>query len=187
MGKDELPTYEEVIQEKEKQDNSRINNWSAAIVRPSNVGGDLAAQNIPELPPRPGGGGFGRPPLPWNYPARYYCPKCANTGYKLKNSRQCRDCWRLFAKNHTNVHFSRPVYSQSASSGFGSSLFHALSPIQITYGPYNLGPQNSPIVVQPGDPLIGGYQCAECRGTGSIRFLLDKEPCRTCHGLGRIF
>lgn len=35
--------------------------------------------------------------IPWVYPSNFHCPKCNNTGYKLKNGKSCRSCWRRFA------------------------------------------------------------------------------------------
>lgn len=50
--------------------------------------------------------------LPWDYPPRYFCDKCRNTGYKIKNGQKteksCKDCWGKFARN-SNVHFNKPT------------------------------------------------------------------------------
>ncbi|KAH3899418.1 uncharacterized protein SCDLUD_004861 [Saccharomycodes ludwigii] len=53
------------------------------------------------------------------------------------------------------------------------------------YGFQQAQPQG--LVVQPGDPRIGGRLCAECRGTGRISFFLDFKLCPVCGGVGRVF
>lgn len=41
------------------------------------------------------------PDLPFQYPRKYFCKKCLNTGFKIKNRKPCRDCWdSLFLNNH---------------------------------------------------------------------------------------
>lgn len=64
-------------------------------------------QRPPQQPPRPtvGSSSNSRPPqgisysnnqgLPFEYPKRYLCKKCKNTGYK-KEGRMCLDCWGRF-------------------------------------------------------------------------------------------
>lgn len=63
-------------------------------------------QRPPQQPPRPtvGSSSSSRPPQgisysnnqgPFEYPKRYLCKKCKNTGYK-KEGRMCLDCWGRF-------------------------------------------------------------------------------------------
>ncbi|CAI2015767.1 hypothetical protein SEUBUCD646_0G05110 [Saccharomyces eubayanus] len=106
--------------------------------------------------------------LPWTYPPKFYCTKCGNTGYKVKNGRSCKSCWRRFAPQNNitaapslYTNYQMPVYT-SAWQG------------------------NGPLCVQPGDPRLGGVLCGECRGSGRTRFLLDEDMCSLCHGVGRI-
>ncbi|CUM62787.1 uncharacterized protein PRCAT00000345001 [Priceomyces carsonii] len=37
--------------------------------------------------------------LPFHYTRGYFCQKCKNTGYKIKNGKICRDCWQKFYLN----------------------------------------------------------------------------------------
>ncbi|AET39783.1 Hua1p Ecym_4771 [Eremothecium cymbalariae DBVPG len=133
--------------------------------------------------------GHDLPNLPWQYPRFFYCPKCANTGYKLRHGRQCKSCWRKFSRNNARpeVQYLQPRYPVSYVSGGSNSMFFTIPPMQMTLTPHAPVLQTAPLMVPPGDPRIGGYQCAECNGTGRIRFLLDKEYCHVCHGIGRIF
>lgn len=58
--------------------------------------------------------------------------------------------------------------------------------IRETYFP----PQNSnAIVLQAGDPRLGGNLCWNCGGGGriSLFFGLDDETCKVCRGVGRVF
>ncbi|CCH59305.1 hypothetical protein TBLA_0B04690 [Henningerozyma blattae CBS 6284] len=116
-------------------------------------------------------------PLPWVYPNGYYCPKCDNTGYKLKNGHSCKVCWERFApRNNVGVvqpgqinvqgpilqpQYQRPMYSSHSTSSM-------------------------PLYVQPGDPRLGGVLCGKCRGSGRTRFFLDENLCTVCGGVGRI-
>lgn len=181
MGKPEerLPTYEEVINEEsiippptpQRPQRPQQSQYTPNYSRPK----------PPAHPPQHGG--TARPPqhpyqynmnntlqtsqnqsrLPWVYPPGYYCQKCGNTGYRIKDGLQCKKCWRQFARN------SRPMINA------------------INYGPPAPFGFNTPLILSPGDPRIGGYPCAECRGTGRVRFLLDQEICPVCRGVGRIF
>ncbi|GMG23406.1 unnamed protein product [Ambrosiozyma monospora] len=47
-------------------------------------------------------------------------------------------------------------------------------------------PPPIPLVVQPGDPRIGGMLCPRCQGRGQVHFFLDLEKCTVCNGLGRV-
>lgn len=64
-------------------------------------------QRPPQRPPRPSGASSSassstaslytnNPNLPFNYTKGYYCQKCKNTGFKIKNGRACRDCFDKF-------------------------------------------------------------------------------------------
>ncbi|EDO16502.1 hypothetical protein Kpol_513p18 [Vanderwaltozyma polyspora DSM 70294] len=128
----------------------------------------------------------GRPPangLPWVYPSNYYCQKCGNTGYKFKNGRSCKTCWRRFAPSN-NVN---PTYT-NASSKYGNSSFYrpAYQTTQVSGYQPALAGQARPLMVRPGDPRLGGVVCGECRGSGRIRFFLDEDLCPLCGGIGRI-
>lgn len=135
------------------------------------------SQNIPSANSR----------IPWVYPSNFHCPKCNNTGYKLKNGKSCRSCWRRFAP--TNPISYRPG---PAASMFMSPMGMMAPPPPQQYG-YNYGypntqpqPQQRQLVVRPGDPRLGGVVCGECRGSGRVSFFLDEDICTLCHGLGRI-
>ncbi|CAD6577283.1 MAG: hypothetical protein CYPHOPRED_000210 [Cyphobasidiales sp. Tagirdzhanova-0007] len=52
------------------------------------------------------------------------------------------------------------------------------------------GPPAGALVVQPGDPRIGGQLCYECGGRGQVAagfLLLDYDTCPSCRGTGRVF
>lgn len=96
---------------------------------------------------------------PWIYPPGYYCYKCRNTGIKLKNGLQCKDCWEFFA--------TRSRYVK-----------------RITSIPRNAMLNRS--VLRPGDPAIGGFLCGRCRGVGTIDLFLFEDMCPVCGGIGRV-
>ncbi|WBW71532.1 putative DNA J domain Hua1 [Schizosaccharomyces osmophilus] len=53
--------------------------------------------------------------------------------------------------------------------------------------PINFGrPPPNALVVQPGDPRIPGRLCGNCKGTGSIDYLIFTEICPVCNGIGKI-
>ncbi|CCE65571.1 hypothetical protein TPHA_0L02200 [Tetrapisispora phaffii CBS 4417] len=108
--------------------------------------------------------------LPWVYPPGYYCQKCCNTGFKLKNGKSCKTCWRKFSRQN-NV--SSPLTTQ------GYYTNHYQRPVITPTAP-------KPLIVRPGDPRLGGVICGNCRGTGRIRFFLDSDLCHLCGGVGRI-
>lgn len=146
----------------------------------------------------------GRPPLPWVYPKNFYCPKCNNTGYKLKNGKSCRSCWRTFCpKNPINYNMgptSSSFYVSPAigmppqaspyippSNNYGYGYGYGYPPMPMSpIPPPQQQQQQRPLVVKPGDPRLGGVLCGECRGTGRVSFLLDEDLCPLCNGLGRI-
>ena len=123
--------------------------------------------------------------IPWVYPQGYYCSKCNNTGYKLKNGKSCRSCWRQFApSNHISTFPAQQNYYPSYGYNSLTSFMNNFVPPQpIQMQPYT---QQRPLYVKPGDPRIGGILCGECRGSGRIRLFLDERLCPLCNGVGRI-
>lgn len=143
-------------------------------------------QRPPSMPPRPSvgisGGSSGkptRPKLPWTYPKGYYCTKCGNTGYKIKNGHSCKKCWRKFAPLNSPNNGVQIVYG-NVHSGYNPAGYPVYMPPQQFQQP------GMPLILKPGDPRIGGVLCGECRGTGRIRFILDEKICPLCSGVGRI-
>lgn len=138
----------------------------------------------------------GRPSIPWVYPSNFHCPKCNNTGYKLKNGKSCRSCWRRFCpKNPINYNMGPTSSSFYVSPSIGMSSPYPPPTNNFGYGygcgyppapPMSVQQQQHPLVVRPGDPRLGGVLCGECRGTGRVSFLLDDDLCPLCNGLGRI-
>ncbi|CCF57838.1 hypothetical protein KAFR_0D01910 [Kazachstania africana CBS 2517] len=122
-----------------------------------------------------------RPPapnLPWVYPRGFHCLKCNNTGYKLKNGKSCKSCWRQFAPtNNLN-----PIQNYNSPFQYYQSPIFTPVNTSVPYGNNN----GRPLVVRPGDPRLGGIVCGNCRGSGRIRFLLDENICPLCNGIGRI-
>lgn len=121
------------------------------------------------------------PQIPWVYPSNFYCPKCHNTGYKVKNGKSCRSCWRRFAPTNQINSMSTP-----STSMWNPQQMYVPSPVPMPMGFNNPPNQGRPLVVRPGDPRLGGVVCGECRGTGRITFFLDEDICPLCNGLGRI-
>lgn len=121
----------------------------------------------------------GPPNVPWTYPEGYWCPKCRNTGIKIKNGLSCQDCYGRFAKQHANI-YNNSYYNQGPISTPWYGGLHSTS--------QRFVPASSPpIVVSPGDPRIGGILCGRCRGRGTIYDLLGSFTCTTCRGVGRLF
>lgn len=127
------------------------------------------------------------PYLPWKYPSSYRCSKCDNTGYKKKNGHPCKTCWGRF----------RPQTVPPATSAELERLVkHKPKPKPINPNVVKLPPgttvmpryptTQAPVVVQPGDPRIGGVLCPRCNGRGMVHFFLDLERCTQCNGLGRV-
>lgn len=161
-------------------------------------------QRPPNSVKPPNNNNNGRPPLPWVYPKNFYCPKCNNTGYKLKNGKSCRSCWRTFCpKNPINYNMgptSSSFYVSPAigmppqaspyippSNNYGYGYGYGYPPMPMSpIPPPPQQQQQRPLVVKPGDPRLGGVLCGECRGTGRVSFLLDEDLCPLCNGLGRI-
>ncbi|KAK4056033.1 hypothetical protein OIO90_003028 [Microbotryomycetes sp. JL221] len=66
------------------------------------------------------------------------------------------------------------------------AMYGAPSPVGHGWG--NNVPAGGAIVVQAGDPRIGGRLCYKCGGDGLVMgFLFDQDTCPMCHGTGRIF
>lgn len=111
------------------------------------------------------------PSLPFRYPKRFICEKCHNTGTKRKNGLTCQDCYARFApRNNYQVQLS------------GLGFMDFVSPVS-NYLPPGGG---VPMRVPPGDPRLGGQLCGNCRGSGQVYFLLDRDLCPVCGGLGRL-
>jgi hypothetical protein len=54
--------------------------------------------------------------------------------------------------------------------------------------PYYNPPPPGALVVNPGDPRLGGQLCWRCGGSGTIAgFLFDDKPCSLCGGTGRVY
>ncbi|CCC70474.1 hypothetical protein NCAS_0E04040 [Naumovozyma castellii] len=188
---DALPSYDDVLREEEQQ---RLN----AAPPPAAPRPEPQHHTRPPAPrpPAPNTGsnrphssfhiqGNQKPPLPWVYPSNYHCKKCNNTGYKIKNGRSCKSCWRRFAPVN-NVQSNMPFNITTTNNPYNYSS--TPSPFMGGGGtPWSYGGANQrPLMVQPGDPRLGGVVCGECRGSGRVRFFLDDDICPLCNGLGRI-
>ncbi|BAO38111.1 hypothetical protein KLMA_10489 [Kluyveromyces marxianus] len=198
MGRpnDGLPTYEEVISQEtgnsntpplpaRPQTHSESHSYSYTT---SQTQSEYYGGAPPQQPPRPSNNNNNN--LPFTYPPRYYCRKCRNTGYKIKNGHKCKTCWSKFYTPPPPA----PAPPVTAVPVTAAPITVAVNPSGIVYGPVNpvpgpapAAPNANPIYVRPGDPRIGGFLCPTCNGTGQVRFLLDKVPCVDCHGVGRVF
>lgn len=143
-----------------------------------------ASKPTPSVQPKPSN-------IPWVYPKGYYCEKCRNTGYKIKNGKSCKRCWRQFATRNSATPMGGPTVVTTPNTYYSGLPFgdylHPFSQPTYQYGapPMQIGGQ-APIYVRPGDPRLGGVVCGECRGTGRVRFFLDEDLCPLCNGVGRI-
>ncbi|CCD23113.1 Hua1p NDAI_0B00790 [Naumovozyma dairenensis CBS 421] len=210
---DGLPSYEDVINEEERlqqqqqqqQQNSRprpppipSNNRPSTSIRPPPLQPARPSPRPPASHPTQQGDqrikpSNYNPSIPWTYPAGFHCKKCNNTGYKLKNGHSCKSCWRRFAPSNNTMTMPTTynAYYQNGSNPFfpfaGAPPTPSFMP-HVSVGPTPpIGPNGvRPLMVQPGDPRLGGVICGECRGSGRIRFLLDDDLCPLCNGLGRI-
>lgn len=119
-----------------------------------------------------------RPQVPWTYPPNYYCYKCNNTGIKTKNGLTCQDCYARFAHQNANVYQSYPTFKPYAPSLFSFGSRTPQPPVPPGFA--------APLVLQPGDPRIGGTLCGRCRGRGLLSDILGDYTCTTCKGVGRL-
>lgn len=192
--RDGLPSYEDVLAEEEKSSSNKPSSRPPPPRPPrpsknSSSGGaygNSSSSSHSNGKARPQGSynNVSRPPvapptsnsrpIPWVYPTGFYCDKCHNTGYKIKNGHSCKSCWKRFANQQNVSYVSNPYYAPQA-------------PIPMPMQPF-MAPQQGvrPLMVRPGDPRLGGVLCGVCRGTGRTRFLLDEDLCTTCNGIGRI-
>ncbi|BFZ59964.1 hypothetical protein YB2330_000986 [Saitoella coloradoensis] len=133
---------------------------------------------VPSGPPPPPRPEPERHPFGYRYPPGYWCPKCHNTGIKLRNGKKCGTCERQF---HPSLFAPpRPAPMIQPVAAVGGGFF---SP---PMGVMPLGPPG--IVVRPGDPRIGGMLCGYCGGDGRIMgFMFMDEMCPRCRGTGRVF
>lgn len=125
-----------------------------------------------------------RPEIPWRYPAGFWCIKCHNTGFKVKNGKSCKDCWERFARQH-NVNYTTTY----APSDPWRIPFTGISMApQFNNPPMMAPPGTAPRYVRPGDPSMGGVLCGRCRGSGRVSVMwIDEDLCPVCHGVGRVF
>lgn len=182
---EELPSYEDVIKQEAQAGSSSQSSHRPS--RPPPPGRPSSSRPPPPRPPRPTVPSSNTAPvsnIPWVYPRGFHCPKCNNTGYKTKNGKSCKSCWRRFARQH-NVTMSPTSYG----GGYQSSPIYPqqqqMPYQQMPYQPMQMAPAR-PLYLKPGDSRIGGVLCGNCRGSGRIRFFLDEDICGVCNGLGRI-
>lgn len=120
--------------------------------------------------------------LPFRYPRNYFCKKCRNSGYKTKNGKICKDCWKAFAPER--------YYGIVGNGGPSGGPFNGSGPnpnvVPLPPGSLVM-PNPNTRVVRPGDPSIGGKFCYNCKGSGLVSFFLDQDVCRQCNGVGRVF
>ncbi|KAF9517122.1 hypothetical protein BS47DRAFT_570625 [Hydnum rufescens UP504] len=139
------------------------------------------------------------------YPPNYMCSKCHNIGYKnFDPTHPCRTCWERYSRPYAGAlqyatwspgspNFQRPLPSfRPPSQTFPPPVAprpHSVfsPPTQVAFTPG--GPPPGALVVQPGDPRIGGRLCWSCNGRGLVPVMLffDEERCPTCNGMGRVF
>lgn len=169
---------------------SKENSYSRPNIPPPNHQGSSNSQqlNLPKPTPiNP------NPYLPWRYPSNYNCKKCENTGFRKKDGTYCKSCWKKFRPQNKNppknqkeleylaTHKPKPIpiHSNVVKLPEGARA-------NIPYNPFPQQIQQAPVVVNPGDPRIGGVLCPRCKGRGLVHFFLDLERCSQCNGLGRV-
>ncbi|KAG5359146.1 hypothetical protein CJU90_3881 [Yarrowia sp. C11] len=133
--------------------------------------------------PRPQGGPAPNNPL-LHYPRGYHCPKCDNTGIKKKNGKSCQDCWGMFARPNQQV-----INVQGPQQQYNPFPFFPFSPPPPTQQTRIIAAPGAPppVVVQPGDPRLGGQLCGKCRGRGLVYdWFSGDETCYVCKGVGRV-
>lgn len=186
-----LPSYEDVLKEDalrgQGSQSAPLAGASSASPppRPARPSKPARPQPSPRPPQRPPPACQSAPvssSLPWTYPSRYYCSKCDNTGYKIKNGRSCKTCWRRFAPPNS----SGSIPSLMFGNGMSMNSFGPMRPMYSGYQSGYTASNTAPMVVRPGDPRLGGVVCGECRGSGRVSFLLDEDICPLCRGIGRI-
>lgn len=131
------------------------------------------------------------PYLPWRYPSSYRCSKCENTGFKIKNGHACKRCWGRFRPQtippSSQAELERLVKHKPAPKPINSNVVKLPPGAAVIPTSFAPAPRTqAPVVVQPGDPRIGGILCPRCSGRGMVHFFLDLERCPQCNGLGRV-
>ncbi|CAK9780763.1 unnamed protein product [Cutaneotrichosporon oleaginosum] len=89
------------------------------------------------------------------------------------------------AAGHTGQAGQAPHYALGhQGGGYPGQQVYQRPPMRHTYAP----PPGA-LVVQPGDPRIGGQLCYRCGGSGreTSLFMFDDGPCWQCRGVGRVF
>lgn len=151
-----------------------------------------------------------------NYDPSHPCRKVCTSLHQLKlTTKAFYQCWDKYAKPYSGAITYAPWANRGAETSYyqrplpnflrgpTNTLFHQQQQgqpqffqpppppppqqqFQRGYG-YGHGPPPGAVVVQPGDPRIGGKTCWNCYGSGQVSiFLFDTDRCRTCNGMGRI-
>lgn len=144
--------------------------------RPDHLGPEFA-EDLPESPP-------------FEYPDGYSCSKCNNTGIKISNGRSCRSCYAKFASQDPRIKVLNPPFRRKRTnykSKAAGTVMKILDPPPYPTPMLASFGDSKPILVQPGDPAIGGTMCGRCRGQGVVHCdLIYETTCKTCKGLGRL-
>ncbi|MBW0475267.1 hypothetical protein O181_014982 [Austropuccinia psidii MF-1] len=131
---------------------------------------------------------------PYSNGVIYFCGKCCNTGFKEFNpSRPCRKCWEKYGQSWQSL---KATLTRNPNVMQGN-LQRPLPPLMER----SMNPPER-LVVQPGDPRIGGRLCLNCNGKGQrsanfedFNHLINnfltgnfqrEEVCSGCRGTGRV-
>ncbi|TXT08617.1 hypothetical protein VHUM_02745 [Vanrija humicola] len=86
---------------------------------------------------------------------------------------------------HAAANGYHPAYQQP---GFHPQQWGAPQPPMMMGHTYGMAPPGA-VVMQAGDPRLGGRLCWRCNGAGREAgfFLFDDQTCSQCRGIGRVF
>lgn len=141
------------------------------------------------------------PDLPFEFPKKFLCSKCKNTGYKIKNGKMCTSCWQKFyISSHAynpnlKLKFKYPkgyLCEKCENTGFkkknGAKCTDCSDRFMRRIVAPPPVPSNRPIRVLPGDPRLGGQLCYNCHGSGLVMVGFFSEAyCHICSGSGRYY
>lgn len=152
--------------------------------------------------------------LPFTFPKGFLCPKCKNTGYRIKKGNMCRDCWmRFYLTNHAynpnpNLPFQYPtrfLCEKCENTGIKRKNGKSCQDCYEMFAPRNASVQ--PMVTYPSafDSLFGGSTTYTTFVPAGVPMMGGPGPagapirvppgdprlggvlCGKCRGLGKVY